>query len=48
MLMLLTPGAPRESYFQALAGIAAGRKFSKEEWREFVPNRYVNNSEGMP
>jgi hypothetical protein len=33
MLILFAPGAPRESYFEELAEIAAhGRQLSKEEW----------------
>jgi mannose-6-phosphate isomerase-like protein (cupin superfamily) len=36
MLLLFTPGAPRESYFEGLAAIAAsGRELSPEEWTEF-------------
>ena len=34
MLILFSPGAPREGYFQALAEIAAGRKVSDEEFAE--------------
>ncbi|MEO3883800.1 cupin domain-containing protein [Nonomuraea sp. B5E05] len=35
MLILFTPGAPREAYFEELAGIAtAGRQLSPEEWTE--------------
>ncbi|WP_027344955.1 cupin domain-containing protein [Hamadaea tsunoensis] len=35
MLVLFTPGAPREAYFEALAEIAAsGRELSQEEWVE--------------
>jgi quercetin dioxygenase-like cupin family protein len=34
MLLLFTPGAPREAYFEALAEKAAGRRFSEEEWRD--------------
>ena len=34
MLILFTPGAPREGYFQALAEKAAGGHFSEEEWKE--------------
>jgi mannose-6-phosphate isomerase-like protein (cupin superfamily) len=34
MLILFAPGAPREAYFEAIAEIAAGRKFSEEEWAE--------------
>ncbi|MFI6294035.1 cupin domain-containing protein [Nonomuraea sp. NPDC050790] len=35
MLILFTPGAPREAYFEALAEIAtSGRKLSDEEWTE--------------
>jgi mannose-6-phosphate isomerase-like protein (cupin superfamily) len=33
MLLLFSPGAPREAYFEALAEKAAGRQFSDEEWR---------------
>ncbi|PRX98974.1 cupin domain-containing protein [Allonocardiopsis opalescens] len=32
MLILFTPGAPREEYFEELA---AGRQFTPEEWSEF-------------
>jgi mannose-6-phosphate isomerase-like protein (cupin superfamily) len=35
MLILFSPGAPREAYFEELAEIvAAGRKLSDEEWTE--------------
>jgi uncharacterized RmlC-like cupin family protein len=34
MLILFSPGAPREGYFQALAEIAAGRKVTDEEFAE--------------
>lgn len=35
MLILFTPGAPREGYFEALADIvASGRQLSDEEWVE--------------
>ncbi|WP_236667644.1 MULTISPECIES: hypothetical protein [unclassified Nonomuraea] len=35
MLILFTPGAPRESYFEELAEIATtGRQLSPEEWTE--------------
>jgi quercetin dioxygenase-like cupin family protein len=35
MLVLFTPGAPREAYFQELADIAAsGRVLTDEEWNE--------------
>ncbi|MUN37155.1 cupin domain-containing protein [Actinomadura litoris] len=35
MLLLFTPGAPREGYFEELAGIAAsGRRPSEEEWAD--------------
>ncbi|MGQ0810924.1 MAG: cupin domain-containing protein [Nitrospiraceae bacterium] len=34
LLLLFAPGAPREAYFEALAGKAAGRHFSDEEWRD--------------
>ncbi|HEV8573119.1 MAG TPA: cupin domain-containing protein [Dehalococcoidia bacterium] len=33
-LLLFTPGAPRESYFETLAEIAAGRQFTPEDWTE--------------
>ena len=33
MLILFSPGAPREGYFEAIAAKAAGQKFSDEEWR---------------
>ena len=32
MLLLFSPGAPREPYFETLAEIAAGRKLSDQEW----------------
>jgi hypothetical protein len=32
MLILFTPGAPREEYFEELA---RGRRFTPEEWTEF-------------
>jgi hypothetical protein len=35
MLLLFTPGGPREAYFEALAEIAGGRRFGEEEWTEF-------------
>ena len=34
MLILFSPGAPREAYFEALAEKAAGRRFSEEEWQD--------------
>jgi mannose-6-phosphate isomerase-like protein (cupin superfamily) len=34
MLILFAPGAPREPYFEAIAEMAAGRKFTDEEWAE--------------
>ncbi|WP_327086661.1 cupin domain-containing protein [Nonomuraea sp. NBC_01738] len=35
MLLLFTPGAPREAYFEELAEISAsGRTLSPEEWDE--------------
>ncbi|MER7506281.1 cupin domain-containing protein [Nonomuraea pusilla] len=35
MLILFTPGAPREEYFETLAEVrAAGRELSPEEWTE--------------
>ncbi len=33
-LLLFTPGAPREGYFETLAEIASGRPFTPEEWQE--------------
>jgi mannose-6-phosphate isomerase-like protein (cupin superfamily) len=33
-LLLFTPGAPREAYFETLAEIASGRKFTPEDWKE--------------
>ncbi len=34
MLILFSPGAPREGYFEALAEIAAGRQVTDEEFAE--------------
>jgi len=34
MLILFSPGAPREAYFEALAEKAAGRRFSEKEWQD--------------
>ena len=34
MLILFSPGAPREAYFDALAENAAGRRFSEEAWQD--------------
>ena len=35
MLVLFTPGAPREAYFEELADIVAtGRELTEQEWRE--------------
>ena len=35
MLILFTPGAPREGYFEALAEIAAnGRRPTEDEWND--------------
>ena len=34
LLLLFAPGAPREAYFEALAELAAGRRFSEEEWTD--------------
>ncbi len=34
MLLLFSPGAPREGYFQAIAEKAKGHPFSDEEWQE--------------
>jgi len=33
-LLLFTPGASREGYFETLAEIAAGRRFTPEDWQE--------------
>jgi mannose-6-phosphate isomerase-like protein (cupin superfamily) len=33
-LLLFAPGAPREAYFETLAEIASGRRFTPEEWKE--------------
>jgi oxalate decarboxylase/phosphoglucose isomerase-like protein (cupin superfamily) len=41
MLILFSPGTPREGYFQALAEIAAGRQITDEEWAE-ICLRYDN------
>jgi mannose-6-phosphate isomerase-like protein (cupin superfamily) len=35
MLLLFTPGAPREGYFETLAEVAAGREMTGEEKAEF-------------
>jgi quercetin dioxygenase-like cupin family protein len=35
MLLLFTPGAPREEYFETLAEMARGREFSDDERAEF-------------
>ena len=35
MLILFTPGAPRESFFEELAEMASGREPSEEEMTEF-------------
>lgn len=35
MLILFTPGAPREDYFETLAEVAAGRQLTEEERVEF-------------
>ncbi|MCP9971958.1 hypothetical protein [Actinomadura madurae] len=35
MLLLFTPGAPREAYFEELAEIAAtGRQLGDDEWTD--------------
>ena len=34
MLILFSPGAPREGYFEAIAAKAAGHEFSDEEWKD--------------
>jgi len=35
MLLLFTPGAPREEYFETLTDVAKGRQMSEEERAEF-------------
>lgn len=35
MLLLFTPGAPREGYFEGLADLQRGKQFSDEELAEF-------------
>jgi mannose-6-phosphate isomerase-like protein (cupin superfamily) len=35
MLLLFTPGAPREEYFETLSEVAKGREMSEEERAEF-------------
>ncbi|WP_394821641.1 cupin domain-containing protein [Pendulispora albinea] len=35
LLMLFTPGPPREAYFEALAERATGRSFTEDEWKAF-------------
>jgi uncharacterized RmlC-like cupin family protein len=34
MLILFSPGAPREAYFEAIAEMAAGRQFTEEQWAQ--------------
>ena len=34
MLILFSPGAPREGYFEAIAERVAGRPYTEEEWTE--------------
>jgi oxalate decarboxylase/phosphoglucose isomerase-like protein (cupin superfamily) len=34
MLLLFSPGAPREAYFEAIAEKAAGRQYSDAEWSD--------------
>jgi hypothetical protein len=37
MLVLFTPGAPREAYFEELADIVAtGRELDRQEWAELM------------
>ena len=36
MLLLFTPGAPREPYFEALSQLVAGRQYTAEQWSELV------------
>ena len=33
-LLLFAPGASREGYFETLAEVASGRRFTPEEWKE--------------
>jgi quercetin dioxygenase-like cupin family protein len=35
MLLLFTPGAPREGYFETLAEVAAGREMTEQERADF-------------
>ncbi|TMG02736.1 MAG: cupin domain-containing protein [Chloroflexi bacterium] len=42
-LLLFAPGAPREGYFETLAEIASGRRFTPEEWKEL----YARNDQFM-
>jgi mannose-6-phosphate isomerase-like protein (cupin superfamily) len=35
MLILFTPGAPREPYFETLSAVGRGLEMSEEEWQEF-------------
>jgi uncharacterized RmlC-like cupin family protein len=42
MLILFTPGAPREEYFEALANLAGGMEMSDEQRAEFFV-RHDNN-----
>ena len=41
MLILFSPGAPREGYFEAIAAKAAGQKFTDEEWKDMHPSRQL-------
>jgi mannose-6-phosphate isomerase-like protein (cupin superfamily) len=41
MLLMFTPGAPREGYFEGLAELAAGKQLTEEERAEFY--RYHDN-----
>jgi mannose-6-phosphate isomerase-like protein (cupin superfamily) len=41
MLLMFTPGAPREGYFEGLAELALGKKSTKDERAEFY--RYHDN-----
>jgi hypothetical protein len=36
MLLLFTPGAPREGYFETLAQLAEGKTFTPDERAEFM------------
>lgn len=44
MLLLFSPGAPREGYFETLAEVAAGRELTGDQWADLFEqhdNHYV-------